>query len=53
MVNLSQAYHWYILRIVISLGVSCTVVIHVRYAKLVNRLTADCVVAMHVPYASG
>ena len=52
MVNLSQAYHWFILRIVMPLGVSCTVVIHVAYPKLGSRLTADCVVVMHVPYAS-
>ena len=52
MVNLSQGYYWFILRIVVSMGVSCTVVIHVRYAKLGNRLTADGVVVIHVPYAS-
>jgi len=34
MANLSQAYHWFILRIVMPLGASCTVVIHVGYAKL-------------------
>jgi len=34
------------------LGVSCTVVIHVSYAKIGNRLTADFVVVIHVPYAS-
>jgi hypothetical protein len=28
MANVSQAYHWFILRIVMPLGVSCTVVIH-------------------------
>jgi len=27
-VNLSQAYHWFILRMVMPLGVSCTVVIY-------------------------
>jgi hypothetical protein len=52
MANLSQAYHWFILRIVMPLGVSYTVVIHVGYAKLGSRLTADCVVVMHVLYAS-
>jgi hypothetical protein len=31
--NLSQAYHWFILRMVMPLGVSCTVVIHVAYAS--------------------
>jgi hypothetical protein len=51
MANVSQAYHWFILRIVMPLGVSCTVVIHVGYGKLWSRLTADCVVAMHVHYA--
>ena len=52
MANLSQAYHWFILPIVMPLGVSCTVVMHVAHAKLGNRLTADCVVVIHVPYAS-
>jgi hypothetical protein len=52
MANVSQAYHWFILRIVMPLGVSCTVVIHVGYGKLWSRLTADCVVVMHVHYAS-
>ena len=52
MVNLSQAYHWFILRIVMPLGVSWTVVIHVAFAKLGGPLTADCVVVIHVPYAS-
>ena len=51
MANVSQAYHWFILRIVMPLGVSCTVVIHVGYGKLWSRLTADCVVVMHVHYA--
>ena len=41
MANVSQAYHWFILRIVMPLGVSCTVVIHVGYGKLWSRLTAD------------
>ena len=31
--NISQAYHWFILRMVIPLGLSCTVVIHVAYAS--------------------
>ena len=51
MANVSQAYHWFSLRIVMPLGVSCTVVIHVGYGKLWSRLTADCVVVMHVHYA--
>jgi hypothetical protein len=51
MANLSQAYQWFILRIVMPLGVSYTVVIHVGYAKLGSRLIADCIVVIHVPYA--
>jgi len=51
MVNLSQSYRWFILRNVMLLGISSTVVIHVANAKLGRRLTADCVVVIHVPYA--
>ena len=50
-VNLSQAYHWFILLMVMPSGVSCTVVIHVAYAKLLNHSTVDYIVFIHVTYA--